>query len=39
MGIELKTADEISAKVLEYRRAVNASAKPANPIAGYERGS
>ncbi len=32
-----ETADEVMAKVLEYRRAVNASGKPVNPIAGYER--
>jgi flagellar protein FlbD len=31
-------ADEIVAKVVEYRKAVNASGRPANPIAGYERG-
>lgn len=33
-----ETAGEITAKVVEYRRAVNASGKPANPIAGFERG-
>lgn len=32
-------ADEVIAKVVEYRRSVNASGKPANPIAGYERGA
>jgi flagellar protein FlbD len=32
-----ETAPEIIAKVLEYRKAVNAAAKPVNPIAGYER--
>ena len=31
-------ADEIVAKVVEYRKAVNASGRPVNPIAGYERG-
>ncbi|PIR19186.1 MAG: flagellar protein FlbD [Elusimicrobia bacterium CG11_big_fil_rev_8_21_14_0_20_64_6] len=30
-------ADEIVAKVVEYRRAVNTSGKPVNPISGYER--
>ena len=34
-----ETADEIVAKVVEYRKAVNASGRPVNPIAGYERGS
>ena len=33
-----ETADEIVAKVVEYRKAVNASGRPSNPIAGYERG-
>ena len=32
-----ETADEVVAKVLEYRKAVAASGKPVNPIAGYER--
>ncbi|MBI2385120.1 MAG: flagellar FlbD family protein [Elusimicrobia bacterium] len=30
-------ADEIIAKVVEYRKAVNSAGKPVNPIAGYER--
>ncbi len=30
-------ADEIVAKVVEYRKAVNSSGKPVNPIMGYER--
>jgi flagellar protein FlbD len=30
-------SDEIVAKVIEYRKAVNAAGKPVNPIAGYER--
>ena len=30
-------SDEVVAKVLEYRKAVNSSGKPVNPIAGYER--
>jgi flagellar protein FlbD len=30
-------ADEIVAKVVEYRKAVNSSGKPVNPISGYER--
>ncbi|MEQ1918419.1 MAG: flagellar FlbD family protein [Elusimicrobiota bacterium] len=30
-------ADEIVAKVVEYRKAVNSAGKPVNPIAGYER--
>lgn len=30
-------ADEVIEKVLEYRKAVNSSGKPVNPIAGYER--
>jgi flagellar protein FlbD len=34
-----ENADEIISKVVEYRRAVNASGKAVNPIAGYERGS
>ena len=29
--------DEIIAKVVEYRKAVNSAGKPVNPIAGYER--
>ncbi|MDE2489937.1 MAG: flagellar FlbD family protein [Elusimicrobia bacterium] len=33
-----ETADEVVAKVLEYRRAVAAAGKPVNPTAGYERG-
>jgi len=32
-----ESADEIVAKVVEYRKAVNAAGKPVNPIAGYER--
>lgn len=32
-----ETADEIVAKVVEYRRQVAAAGKPVNPIAGYER--
>jgi flagellar protein FlbD len=32
-----ETAPEIVFKVMEYRKAVNSSGKPANPIAGYER--
>lgn len=32
-----ESAPEIVFKVLEYRKAVNASGKPVNPIAGYER--
>jgi flagellar protein FlbD len=32
-----ETADEVVAKVLEYRKTVAASGKPVNPIAGYER--
>lgn len=32
-------ADEVVAKVVEYRRAVNSSGKVVNPIAGYERGT
>ena len=31
-------ADEIVSKVVEYRKSVNASGRPVNPIAGYERG-
>lgn len=34
-----ETADEIVSKVVEYRKAVNASGKAVNPIAGYERGT
>ncbi len=30
-------ADEIVAKVVQYRKAVNSGEKPVNPIAGYER--
>ena len=30
-------SDEIVAKVVEYRKAVNSSGKPVNPISGYER--
>lgn len=30
-------ADEIIAKVVEYRKAVNSAGKPVNPILGYER--
>lgn len=30
-------ADEIVAKVVEYRKAVNGAGKPVNPISGYER--
>jgi flagellar protein FlbD len=33
-----ETKDEVIAKVVEYRKSVNASGRPANPIAGYERG-
>ncbi len=32
-----ETADEIIAKVVEYRKAVNTSGKPVNPIGCYER--
>jgi flagellar protein FlbD len=32
-----ESASEIIAKVVEYRKAVNAAGKPVNPIAGYER--
>lgn len=32
-----ESADEITAKVVEYRKTVNASGKIVNPIAGYER--
>ncbi|OGS40245.1 MAG: hypothetical protein A2506_12120 [Elusimicrobia bacterium RIFOXYD12_FULL_66_9] len=31
-------ADEVIAKVVEYRRSVNSAGKAVNPIAGYERG-
>lgn len=31
-------ADEVVAKVVEYRKIVNSSGKAVNPIAGYERG-
>lgn len=34
----VEKADEIVSKVVEYRKAVHASGKPVNPIAGYERG-
>jgi flagellar protein FlbD len=34
----VEKADEVVAKVVEYRRSVYASGKPVNPIAGYERG-
>ena len=30
-------AEEVIEKVLQYRKAVNSSGKPVNPIAGYER--
>ena len=30
-------ADEVVSKVVEYRKAVNSSGKPVNPIAGYDR--
>lgn len=30
-------ADEIIAKVVEYRKAVNSTGKAVNPISGYER--
>ena len=33
----VEKADVIVAKVVEYRQAVNATGKPVNPIAGYER--
>lgn len=32
-----EAADAVVAKIVEYRKAVNASGKPVNPIAGYER--
>lgn len=32
-----ESADVVAAKVIEYRKAVAASGKPVNPIAGYER--
>jgi flagellar protein FlbD len=32
-------ADEVVSKVVEYRRKVNATGKPVNPILGYERGN
>ncbi|MDD5304328.1 MAG: flagellar FlbD family protein [Elusimicrobia bacterium] len=32
-----ENADEIVAKVVEYRKAVNSSGKAVNPISGYER--
>ncbi|MBI3288885.1 MAG: flagellar FlbD family protein [Elusimicrobia bacterium] len=31
-------ADEVIAKVVEYRKAVNSSGKPVDPIKGFERG-
>ena len=34
----VEKADEIVSKVVGYRKAVNASGKAVNPIAGYERG-
>jgi flagellar protein FlbD len=34
----VEKADDIVSKVVEYRKAVNASGKAVNPIAGYERG-
>jgi len=34
----VEKADEIVSKVVEYRKAVNSTGKPVNPIAGYERG-
>ena len=33
-----ETSEEIVAKVVDYRKAVAASGKPVNPIAGFERG-
>jgi flagellar protein FlbD len=33
----VESVEEIKAKVVAYRRAVNASGKPVNPIAGFER--
>lgn len=33
-----ETADEVTAKILEYRRQINSDKKVVNPIAGYERG-
>ena len=32
-----ESAEIIAAKVVEYRKAVNATGKPVNPIAGYDR--
>lgn len=32
-----ESADEVTEKVLEYRRAVNSSGKVVNPIAGYRK--
>lgn len=32
-----ENADEIVAKVVEYRKAVNSAGKAVNPISGYER--
>lgn len=34
----VEKADVIVSKVVEYRRSVNSTGKPVNPIAGYERG-
>lgn len=36
LSVREKT-DEIVAKVVEYRKAVNSSGKPVDPIKGYER--
>lgn len=33
----IEKTDEIIAKVVEYRKAVNSAGKPVNPIEGYER--
>ena len=33
----MEKTDEIIAKVVEYRKAVNSSGKAVNPISGYER--
>jgi flagellar protein FlbD len=35
----VEKADDIVSKVVEYRKAVYATGKAVNPIAGYERGS
>ena len=32
-----ESADEVTQKVLEYRRSVLASGKPVNPISGYQK--